>query len=58
MAERRFERADTAYSPRFREEKPSADDDELRFGDGGVGENRNVPRQARSFGIIRANERM
>ena len=49
---------DAAYSPRFREEKPSAAADELGFGDGGVGENRNVPRQARSFGIIRANERM
>ena len=31
-AERRFERADTAYSPRFREEKPSAAADELRLG--------------------------
>ena len=30
-AERRFERGDTAYSPRFREEKPSAAVDELRF---------------------------
>ena len=28
--ERRFERADTAYSPRFREEKPSATADDIQ----------------------------